>query len=272
MLLRTYSEDQKVLNEEEALHYLRGERFFVDLRRCFPRKSIMDDAQRQIVAQAIIHSPFPRGKFVDTSDTSQPLTQLVRAGVLSGDGTFTCLLAQSLYFNTFYNRPTTAPKSLNELICLSVGSMSALRLSQACGSRELPKEAAFQQLFNEAMTLLLPPNVAVHPELNTFAQDASGSIVSGELDFFIDGPGIKWAIELLVGGDKINEHVGRFDPNVGKYRLVGYDDYVIVDCRGPRARAVKSMDERCTLYFSDDYKTVEVKMRRERAEQMLLQD
>ena len=99
------------------------------------------------------------------------------------------------------------------------------------------------------------------PELNTFAQDTSGKIVTGELDFYIGG-NLHWAVELLRNGDKINEHVQRFDPNNGKYRSVGHKAHLIVDCRGPRgSKQVNSMHERCTLYFSANFESVEIKMR-----------
>ena len=117
-------------------------------------------------------------------------------------------------------------------------SMSALRLLQSSLGREFPKEAAFQQLFNEAMTMQLPPHVAVCPELNTFATSSSGEVETGELDFLIDGGEFKWAVELLVNGDKINEHVAHFDPDNGKYRKVGCSDYIVIDCRRTRNRCI----------------------------------
>lgn len=65
------------------------------------------------------------------------------------------------------NRPLQAPANIGELIRQSVRSMSSLRLSRSCDHGAFPKEAAFQQLFNQAMTMQLPPGVAVCLELNT---------------------------------------------------------------------------------------------------------
>jgi len=56
--------------------------------------------------------------------------------------------------------------------------------------------------------------------LNTFATSSSGEFETGELDFLIDGGEFKWAVELLVNRDKINEHVELFDASNGKYRKV----------------------------------------------------
>ncbi|CAB9525246.1 expressed unknown protein [Seminavis robusta] len=107
----------------------------------------------------------------------------------------------------------------------------------------------------------LPQEVAVCPELNTFAHDTNGQTVTGELDFYIAG-NLHWAVELLRNGDKINEHEKLFDPNNGKYRSVGHKAHIIVDCRGPRgSKKVKSMHEHCTLYFSTNFESVEIKMR-----------
>jgi hypothetical protein len=107
-----------------------------------------------------------------------------------------------------------------------VHSLSALRLPQSCDSGIFPKEAAFQQLFNEAFTRQLPP-LAVCPELNTFADDANGKVLSGELDFYT-GDDKYWAVEMLRKGDKINQHVQHFDPEEVKYRCVGDKAYLLL--------------------------------------------
>jgi len=116
--------------------------------------------------------------------------------------------------------------------------------------------------------------VDVCPELNTFAENKEGKVVSGELDFFIGGTNITgtrlWAIEILRNGDKINEHVARFDPTVGKYRKVGYTDFLVIDCRGALMKPVQTMQSRCTLYFSDDFETVQCSMRVEDIQELKL--
>jgi len=261
MLHRAYSNSQKILTQEEALTALRGSEFRLDLARCFPCKTLMSDGQREAVAGTILNGP--SGGKIGTTNGMDPAEQLVRSGILSNDGTFSCLVAQWLYFNIFYARPTTRPESIESLILQSVKSMSALRLRQSCDpdTFNFPKEAAFQQLFNEAMTLLLPPAIVVCPELNTFARNGQGDVVTGELDFFINGE-LGWAIELLRLGHKIGEHMQRFDPVNGKYRSVAFMDHLVVDCRGPRTfNEVKPAAERCTLYFAADFGTVEVVMR-----------
>ena len=172
----------------------------------------MNDDQRKAVGKTIIDGQ-SEGCYVNGAQGSiddPALVNLVRAGVLSSEGTFTCLVAQWQYFNQFYKRPAHGPATIEELVVQAVESMSALRLRQSCDTGNFPKEAAFQQLFNEAFTMQLPPQVAVCPELNTFAEDTNGNMVTGELDFYIAG-NLHWAIELLRNGDKINEHAQRFD-------------------------------------------------------------
>jgi hypothetical protein len=247
MLHRIYGNEGKKLSESEALDALRDHRFRVNLGRCFPCQKLMEDAQRKVAGQTIM-----RGSTANRINASQgsmddpALVQLARAGVLSATGAFSCLVAQWQYFNVFYSRPTEGPASVEDLIRRAVSSMSPLRLRQSRDKFSFPEEAAFQQLFNEALTMQLPPNVAVCPELNTFARDPTGKAVTGELDFFVFGD-LDWAVELLRNGDKINEHVKHFDPTLGKYRLVGHTAHLVVDCRGPCTKSVKSMQERCTL-------------------------
>jgi len=98
------------------------------------------------------------------------------------------------------------------------------------------------------MSQFLPIQNAIIPELNTFVEDASGRAVTGELDFYVKGT-LKWAVELLRNGDKIGEHLGRFDLKNGKYRKVDMSDYVVVDCRGPKkGGGAQPSESRCTLF------------------------
>jgi hypothetical protein len=263
MLYRIENDGQKRLTQPQALDALRDHRFRVNLNRCFPCKKLLNDKQRMAVTERIMGGPCSSEiNAAQGSNDDESLVQLVRAGILSCTGTFSCRVAQWPYFNGFYNRPAEGATSIEELIFQAVRSLSALRLCQSCDKGNFPKEDTFQQLFNEAFTRLLPPAVAVCPELNTFAKDKNGKVLSGELDFYIREDRY-WAIELLRKGDKINELVQRFDPTNGKYRGVGYKDYLVVDCRGALNKEVETMQDRCTLYFANDFQSVQCKMRDE---------
>lgn len=257
MLIRLYHKLQKRLTEEDVLRGLRED--FGELNRCFPVRELLSQAQLNAVSSAVIQN---EGAITDDWTDNPVLKDLARAGILREPEGFSCLAAQKQYYKSVYNRPETSPASLDELIMSSVRSLSALQLRGAKESEDgFPKEAAFQHLFSEAMTRLLAPQNNVCPELNTFVQNDDGTWDSGELDFFINAD-LKWALELLRNGDKIGEHVARFDPQNGKYRLVPCSQFIVVDCRGPKGRSgVQAQKERCTLYFSEDFTKVVVKMR-----------
>ena len=277
MLFQMYQHNQKKpLEEDEVLSALRDHRFRSNLQRIFPRKELMTDEQRKVVSGLILNGP--RCEPINPSQGSmddEVLVQLVRAGILSVNGAFSCLSSQWHYCNTFYKRPATPPASIEDLVIKAVQSMSALRLRQSCGNEKFPKEAAFQHLFSEALTLQVPANVPVCPELNTFARDDSGNVKTGELDFFVGGEvngDLRWAIEITRKGDKINEHVSRFDPSNGKYRAIGHTAWIVVDCRGPRVKQVEMKQARCTLYFAEDFQTAECKMRLQPIQTIILND
>ena len=205
-------------------------------------------------------------------DTS--LKGLTRSGILKEPVGFSCLAAQAFYYKNFYKRPQEAPLSIEELVINAVKSISALNLRQARQpvGEPFPKEAAFQQLFHEAATKLLPPQNSVCPELNTFVQNADKTWSSGELDFYIN-TNLKYAIELSRLGHKVGEHVESFDPKNGKYHLlVQYTTFLVVDYRGPKTgRGAEASQHKCILYFSADFSTVTVKMRLEKEELYPLQ-
>jgi len=133
------------------------------------------------------------------------------------------------------------------LVKLAVGSISAKRLHDALVN-SFPKEATFQHLFNEAMLLHLPIDHSIIPEFNMFATDSEGNPIKGELDFYVNGEK-QWWLELLRSGDKIGEHVACFDEHNGKYRKIAMQDYLVVDCRGPKiGGGVRTEDPRSPLH------------------------
>ena len=187
------------------------------------------------------------------------ISPLLRAGIVNDDSKFSCRAAPWCYNrNCFPGRPLDPPDTLRDLIMLSIGSMPAKRLRDAVQSG-FPKEAAFQQLMNEAMSAHMPARHAIVPELNTFAVDSQHSRaepVLGELDFYVNGSK-QWCIEMLREGEGIGEHLNHFrreGTSRGKCRKVEAKDYYVVDCRGPKKRGgAKIENHRCTLCFADDF-------------------
>ena len=130
------------------------------------------------------------------------------------------------------------PATLDELIEQATKKLSARRLRVARqknmkdGELRNPKEAVFQQLFHEAIASLLPVTYRIIPELDTSAV-IDGNSVGGALDFYLNN-GIKWALELLVEGRGLREHLNRIP---GKHRNIQADSWLVVDCRSAKSEA-----------------------------------
>ena len=265
MLADIRKHPSREITEEGSIDALRKEAFAQFLDRCF---RLPDDLPRQY-KDRLLDVVITDGS--DSVESNDPmLAPFLRAGLLTREGRFSCIAA-NWYYNRrcFPNRALTAPESLDHLIVQAVGLVSAKRLKDTLVDG-FPKEATFHHLFNEAMSLLLPPQNVIIPELNTAVDDSNGKAVTGELDFYVHGT-LKWAVELLRCGDKIGEHLGRFDLQNGKYRKVDMRDYIIVDCRGPKKRAgAPPSDSRCTLYFDQDFKHCLCQIRKEKPVQIEL--
>ena len=267
---------RKDLSENEALDLLRGPTFTTLLDRCyaFDGEDVSSDMKKYL-QMALVSKP-------GLEDfTRSAIGPLLRAGIINADGKFSCLAA-NWYYNRhcFPKRPLDAPANLRQLIIDSIGCMSAKRLCDAVQSG-FPKEAAFQQLMNEAMASNLPARHVIIPEYNTKAfdsQDPSADAVTGELDFYVNGDK-QWCIEMLREGKGIGEHLQRFKitrdryGNKGKYRKVQTKEYYVIDCRGPKlAQGAKIDDNKCTLYFEEDFSKCVCEMKGEQDETIFLKE
>lgn len=252
--------------ENDAMHSLRSTVMISNLDRCFAKpRQLPDDVKAAIVDNLMGGI---RSNPILSSDQAFPF---VRRGLLNEYGGFSCLAA-NWYYNAYFfpGRATSAPATLDSLVIGAVEAMSQLRLQRSRDQGNFPKEAAFQQLFNEEMNKLLPPKNSVLPELNTKATQ-NGKVVSGELDFYVNSE-LKWALELLKEGIGIGQHLARFHPATGKYREVDTNQYLVVDLRGPRSKNPVTADpNRCTFYFEDDFSSCICKMRNEPEKVLQLQ-
>jgi hypothetical protein len=244
--------------EEFALAALRKGDFTIYLDRCFKLPHQLPVGYKERLVDVVTGGG--QDVFLDDADA---LADFVKAGLLTSRGTFSTLAA-NWYYNRrcFPNRAAYAPRSLDELVIKATKLISARRLNNArVNGDDLPKEAAFQHLYNEAMSELLPLDNFIIPELNTLVRNpTNGPGVTGEVDFYVNGR-LKWCIELLRNGKGIGEHTTRCDPNNGKYRHVDQLAHLVVDCRGPKVGGVLPHKFRCTLYFSEDFTTCECDMR-----------
>ena len=239
-----------------AQERLRKQDFLQGFDRCFAINSdtIKDAMLRQGVSDVLLGSlcldAFP-----------EHLLPMVRAGVLTLQGTFTCQAAHWFY-NTvhFPNRALALPNSLEELIEGAVQLLSAARLRSCVQDGHFPVETSFQHLFNEAFTAMLPTMASVKPEYRTKAPGFLGDDKKGFIDFYINDS-IQWAVELLVLGRGLTEHRKRFHHLTGKYRTLPTKKHLVVDIRGPRETGVeKARQDLCVLYFSNDWAGCEIQM------------
>jgi hypothetical protein len=251
---------QQGLNEERALGALRKEEFTRALDRCFRLPDDLPEHFKDRLLDVVIRDGQDQDGILGNDAFLAPF---IRAGLLTERGMFSNIAA-SWYYNRrcFPNRAARAPESLDELVTLAVRSISAKRLRDTL-TNGFPKQATFQHLLNETMSQLLPLDNVIIPELNTLVRNPpNGPDVTGELDFYVNGK-LKWCLELLRNGDKIGEHIRRFDENAGKYRKVDMSDYIVVDCRGPMlgGEVKQTSESRCTLYFAQDFKYCWCQMR-----------
>jgi hypothetical protein len=110
------------------------------------------------------------GSGLQTND--EIICPVVRAGLLDHQTSgFSCVDARWFYIRQCYpNRFMTVPANFDALVVSSVKSMSAKKLRDTLDNG-FPKEATFQHLFNEAVSMHLPIEHFIIPELNTFAKD-----------------------------------------------------------------------------------------------------
>ena len=257
------------LNDQIAVDAIRSGGFVTNLKRCFSVPDNLPENGRNRIIDVILRPPTPAA-VVDVEQDEILLQPYTRAGILGREGHFSCLAARWFYNKScFPRRADIPPYSLDDLVRLSVQSLSASQLRHSCLDG-FPKEAAFQHFFNEAMSVHLTTSNFLIPEFNTWAVNSEGEEISGELDFYIGGQ-LQWCVELLWNGDKLGDHIARFDKHNGKYREVIAKDYLVLDCRPPKSgRAVVINDEnRCTLYFEENCTQCRIQMRTENEEIVL---
>ena len=80
-------------------------------------------------------------------------------------------------------------------------------------------ERIYQDEFYRCFYMLAPSKL--HPDVGSLFR------TKGFLDFYFDEQ--MWGFELLRNGDRVQEHIERFDPLRGRYRHIPVVDYAIVD-------------------------------------------
>jgi hypothetical protein len=162
-VLEKMSREVRVFNEPVALSALRGEPFTSQLNRCF---KLPDNLVPKEYKDCLLDSVLSSNVLSTWGHHDPALAPFIRMGLLlTSNGSFSCLAAR-WYYNRecFPNRAATVPKRLDDLIKLAVSSLSAKRLKDSTLVNGFPKEATFQHLFNEALSLHLPSKHFIVPE------------------------------------------------------------------------------------------------------------
>lgn len=265
---KTLSVDMRAegsLTEEAAVKELyEGTKFLESLERCFPLEKIDAESHRLIVESVIQAYKVDVGEgFTRSSLDDDPVIKLKKAGILKKNNRFASPAAASFYYSLVFPRASTSSEpagSLGELITKATSRLSARRLRVARQKNDedvlrTPKQAVFQQLFHESIASLLPSSYRIIPEYGTEAT-INGELKQGELDFYIMN-GRKWGLQLLRNGDGIGEHLGRI---TGKYQNVEADEWLVVDCRIRTGRRPCPDVDRCSLVFTEDFRSCQCYM------------
>eukprot|EP00300_Choanocystis_sp_HF-7_P012532 c17927_g2_i1.p1 GENE.c17927_g2_i1~~c17927_g2_i1.p1 ORF type:complete len:293 (+),score=43.01 c17927_g2_i1:1-879(+) len=162
------------------------------------------------------------------------------------------LCKRRLVVGVFPGRAESNPASLLDLVISAVRCMHQLELEQATerGTRTLPKETALQHMFYDGLCRSVAPGNEVVSEMSALLEN------DGEVDFYV-GRGMKWAIELLCAGDRLQEHQVRFShqrtsytPEVSAYALVDF---------WPHNRFPKNLDrKRIVVQFSQQFDQAQI--------------
>ena len=112
-------------------------------------------------------------------------------------------------------------------------SLSSVERGIGSGAINRPLEAQYQDEFYRAC----------HSELNVYlTSEWSGSSLVGRIDFRIKE--MKWVIECVREGDRIDEHIARFQQGGTYYKWIAsgeVEDYIILDFRTSKPQKARGM-------------------------------
>jgi hypothetical protein len=254
---------QHIPTETDILHYLCSGDFMNFLSRVFGtfRGRVLPEFQ-------VFLSDFMMGSLESVNDTSEHEVQVIaleKMGVLVRDQkgvvSFASPLANRYYTHfLFPNRPIECPQTIEELVAITIGNMSSTLLTKSTHSSRFPKETIFQHEFMSGLAKSLPVEHHICPELSHIfpstrggaASLPSSETVEGAIDFYINGE-LHWGLELLVNGDRVKEHLNRFETD-GKYFPFGMSDYRVIDFRlgDPTKSKIVLCEKRITVFFQQN--------------------
>jgi len=246
--------------------------------RCFGPISAypesLDSQVQSLLRQCLLkgsatHPPFG-------SSTEQTCVRFRECGILVDARTkpgassalhFTSPIAARYVHNLIFpNRSSRMPTSVQALVIAVVRGMSATTLRQSVVSQEdFPPEATFQQLMMEGLHRNTPASCGILSELSKLFPSGHPNEkvqrkVSERMDFYLNSS-VRWALEPMVNGSKVGDHIKRFTGAGGYYGLQ-LNDYAVIDFRGSKSGRVTRAQRhpiRITVYFkTGDYSTCTV--------------
>ena len=146
--------------------------------------------------------------------------------------------------------------SIKDLCFAAVREFSPTALTSergiGAGALERPVEAQFQDEFYRACYVLLNKNIYL-------ASEWSGQKVGGSVDFQIKSQ--KWAVECVRKGDRLEEHIARFQAGGRYYKWITSGEireYIILDFRTSKPRKIRhNIPFLYFIIFSKDYSCYE---------------
>jgi hypothetical protein len=250
--------------EHELLDFCLSQDYMSSMSLCFGghyRQPTGEELQT-LLGQLLLGQCFKLQPFLNSQD-ELTFKSLIKSGVLFETNVlefeFSSPLARRYYSHwIFGNRSSQPPTSLRALISDVISSMSSSMLIRSTVPRDFPKEAALQIMFWSGLAKYTPPQWEICSELSKAFPDQKNDMIrspiSAEIDLFLYG-NFRWGIELLIKGDRIGEHMSRFQPS-GKYYELKLDDYIMVDLRpwqeGDQSNIYRH-ENKVTVFFSTEY-------------------
>lgn len=147
--------------------------------------------------------------------------------------------------------PQTDQSSIDDFLVAVLQKMEGneVRSCLEYGARNNAKETPLQHLFDAALRGVLSAEVEVNSELSV------GPNNHHSLDFFVNS-GVDWGFELLVNGDDICGHIGRFKDG-GAYAGLA-KAWRVVDFRAPNSNPRNEYDGYVSVTFDDQYCSAKV--------------
>lgn len=247
---------QANVTESEMLQYFCSLDFIDSFDRVFGTSKKVDADFATFLKHCILFGLTDDGTI---PEYTKKVTELEKRGVLTrdaGEVKFSSVIAKRYYTQFFFpNRAEKCPDTLCELIKLAIGNMSSTLLNNSVVySTHFPKETVFQHEFMSGLARSLPANNHICPELSqifptTGGAAATSETVNGEIDFYIHGK-LHWGLELMIKGDRLNEHLERFKVG-GKYYAFNMNDYRVIDFRHGEPTNVQRFEKRVTVFFPE---------------------